>query len=95
MSVLEASFTVVACQDCTPPTLLQATGWNDNKNTRKIPGWVTVFGGHTISVCYQTSMANSSLLPSVGWIMSTGTGQSVVMLWGRGVKAGMVHSTCG
>jgi len=34
-----------------------------------------------------------SLLPSVGWKMSTG--QSAVMLCGWGVKAGMVHSTCG
>jgi len=34
-----------------------------------------------------------SLLPSVGWEMSTS--QSAVMLCGWGVKAGMVHSTCG
>jgi len=34
-----------------------------------------------------------SLLPSAGRKMSTG--QSVVMLCGLGVKAGMVYSTCG
>jgi len=34
-----------------------------------------------------------SLLPSAGREMSTG--QSAVMLCSRGVKAGMVHSTCG
>jgi len=34
-----------------------------------------------------------SLLPSVGQKMFTS--QSVVMLCGWGVKAGMVHSTCG
>jgi len=34
-----------------------------------------------------------SLLPSEGWEMSTS--QSVVMLCGWGVKAGMVHSICG
>jgi len=34
-----------------------------------------------------------SLLPSAGWKMSTS--QSAVMLCGWGVKAGMVHSTCG
>jgi len=34
-----------------------------------------------------------SLLPSVGREMSTS--QSAVMLCGWGVKAGMVHSTCG
>ena len=34
-----------------------------------------------------------SLLPSVGQKMSTS--QSAVMLCGWGVKAGMVHSTCG
>jgi len=34
-----------------------------------------------------------SLLPSVGREMSTS--QSTVMLYGWGVKTGMVHSTCG
>jgi len=34
-----------------------------------------------------------SLLPSAGREMSTS--QSAVMLCGWGVKAGMVHSTCG
>jgi len=34
-----------------------------------------------------------SLLPSAGWEMSTS--RSAVMLCGWGVKAGMVHSTCG
>jgi len=34
-----------------------------------------------------------SLLPSAGWKMSTG--QSAAMLCGWGVKAGMVHFTCG
>ena len=33
-----------------------------------------------------------SLLPSVGWEMSTG--QSAVTLCGWGVKAGMVYSSC-
>jgi len=34
-----------------------------------------------------------SLIPSVGWEMSAS--QSAVMLCGWGLKAGMVHSTCG
>jgi len=34
-----------------------------------------------------------SLLPSAG--RKIGTSQSAVMLCGWGVKAGMVHSTCG
>jgi len=37
--------------------------------------------------------AQLSLLPSAGREMSTS--QSAVMLCGWGVKAGMVHSTCG
>jgi len=35
----------------------------------------------------------SLLVPSAGWKMSIG--QSAVMLSSWGVKAGMVHSTCG
>jgi len=43
---------------------------------------------------YETSHPGKlSLLPSVGWEMSIG--QSVMMLCGWGVKAGMTHSTCG
>jgi len=43
---------------------------------------------------YETSHPGKlSLLPSVGWEMSIG--QSIMMLCGWGVKAGMTHSTCG
>jgi len=47
----------------------------------KPPQFVTSHSGQVI------------LLPSVGQKLSTG--QSVVTLCGWGVKAGMVHSTCG
>ena len=40
-----------------------------------------------------STLGQLSLLPSAGREMSTG--QSAVMLCGWGVKAGMVHSTCG
>jgi len=52
---------------------------------RLVLGWVTVFGGQTTSVFHQATQANlvsypqRARKPHCGW----------------GVKAGMVHSTCG
>ena len=44
--------------------------------------------------CFVASHSGQlSLLPSAKWKVSTG--QSVVMLCGWGVKAGMVYYTCG
>jgi len=58
------------------------------------PVWVTVFGRANQLNISPTNPCQLSLLPSEGREMSTG--QSAVTLCGcRGVKAGMVHSTCG
>jgi len=57
-------------------------------------GWVTVFERANHLGTYVTSHAGKfSLLPSAGWYMSTG--QSEVMLYDWGAKAGMAHSICG
>jgi len=58
------------------------------RQARLVLGWVTVFGWVN-HLCISAIQANST--PS-------GTGneyQSAAMLCGWGVKAGMVHSTCG
>jgi len=58
-----------------------STGMGDCLWAGKPPRFVTSHSGQL------------SLLPSVKQKMSSG--QSAVMLWSWGVKAGMVHSTCG
>jgi len=58
-----------------------STGMGDLLWAGKLPRFVTSRSGKL------------SLLPSLGRKMSTS--QSVVTLCGWGVKAGMVHSTCG
>jgi len=55
-------------------------------------------GGHTTSVCNCSHPGQLSLLPNVGWEMSTG--HSTVMRCGWGVKAGwlipfVLDKTCG
>jgi len=55
--------------------------------------WVTVFGWGKPPQFVISHSGQLNLLPSAGRKMSAG--QSAVMLCGWGVKAGMVHSTCG
>jgi len=54
---------------------------------------VTVFGWVNHLSISPSRQGQLSLLPSVGWEMSTS--QSAVMLCGWGAKAGMAYSTCG
>ena len=63
------------------------------RRTRLALGWVTVFGRANYLSISPSHSGQLSLLTSVGPEMSTS--QSAVMLCGWGVKAGMVHSTCG
>jgi len=56
-------------------------------------GWVTIFGQANHLSISPSHPGQLSLLPSAGREMSTN--QSAVMLCGWGVKAAMVHSTCG
>jgi len=58
-----------------------STGMGDHLRASKPPQFVTSHSGQL------------GLLPSVRWKLSTS--QSVIMLCGWGVKAGMVDSTCG
>jgi len=55
--------------------------------------WLLVESVVPTATVSQYDLGQLSLLPSAGWEMSTS--QSAVMLCGWGVKAGMVHSTCG
>ena len=56
-------------------------------------GWVTIFGWANYLSISPSHPARLSLLALAGWEMSTS--QSVVMLCGSEIKAGMAHSTCG
>jgi len=58
-----------------------STWMGDHLRVSKPPRFVTSHSGQL------------SLLPSVGWNISTN--QIAVMFCGWGVNAGMVHSTCG
>jgi len=62
------------------------------RRARLVLGWVTVFGRRRTNHL-SISPGQLSLLPSAGREMSTS--QSAVILCGWGIKAGMVHSTCG
>ena len=65
----------------------------DSLPPRLVLRWVTVFGAGKSPQYFTEPTGKLSLLPSAGREMSTG--QSEVTLCGWGVKAGMVHSTCG
>ena len=63
------------------------------RQARLVLGWVTVFGRTNHLSISPSHPGQLGLLPSAGREMSTS--QRAVMLCGWGVKAGMVHSTCG
>jgi len=62
------------------------------RRPRLVLGWVTA-DGRVNHLGLASSSGQLSLLPSVGRKMSTG--QSAMTVCGWGVKAGMVHFTCG
>ena len=64
------------------------------RRARLVLGWVTVFGGQTTSLFHQPTQANSASYPQREK-NEYGTSQSAVTLCSWGVKAGMVHATCG
>jgi len=70
--------------------------WHINEVTLRraqlVLGWVTVWQINHLSIS-PSLLGQLSLLPSAGREMSAS--QSVVMLCGWAVKAGMVHFTCG
>jgi len=65
----------------------------DSRPPRLILGRVTVFGRANHLRILPSHPGQLSLLPSMGQEMSSS--QSLVMLCGCGVKAGIAHSACG
>ena len=63
------------------------------RRARLVLGWVTVFGQAIHLSISPNHLGQLSLIPYARREMSTS--QSAVTLCGWGVKAGMVHSTCG